>query len=170
MREDGEQCDDGNLVVGDGCNAQCQIEVTGGDSSRFCEAWFLCSRGHVVLSAPVCGNGILELPGETCDDGNTIPGDGCTNCTIDGGLPTCGNGVVEAGEQCDDGNLMFLDGCSPACQLDPVCGNGIFEQGEQCDDGNLANGDGCSSICQREGCEFANIDVVFVGDDVVLPI
>ncbi len=46
-----EQCDDGNLVDGDGCN-DCRI--------------------------PRCGDGILD-PGEQCDDGNTDDTDGCTN-------------------------------------------------------------------------------------------
>ena len=29
------------------------------------------------LCAAKCGNGHLETPGETCDDGNTLDGDGC---------------------------------------------------------------------------------------------
>jgi fibro-slime domain-containing protein len=52
----GEQCDDGNEVSGDGCEANC-THRTG------------------------CGNGKLEA-GEQCDDGNTKSGDGCTEfCT-----------------------------------------------------------------------------------------
>ena len=34
--------------------------------------------------APGCGNGVIE-PGETCDDGNTTSGDGCSaTCQIEG--------------------------------------------------------------------------------------
>ena len=32
--------------------------------------------------SPVCGNGLVEA-GETCDDGNAMPGDGCQECARD---------------------------------------------------------------------------------------
>jgi cysteine-rich repeat protein len=32
----------------------------------------------------VCGDGIVD-PGEQCDDGNPVAGDGCTACTLDSG-------------------------------------------------------------------------------------
>jgi cysteine-rich repeat protein len=51
--EEGEECDDGNNIPGDGCDPNCRKE-----------------------KPPVCGNGVLE-EGEECDDGNNIPGDGC---------------------------------------------------------------------------------------------
>jgi len=60
-----EECDDGNIISGDGCSDTCQEEVS------------------------VCGNGILESwGGETCDDGNIISGDGCSaTCIIDSSPP-----------------------------------------------------------------------------------
>jgi cysteine-rich repeat protein len=92
---------------------------------------------------PRCGNGFVD-PGEQCDDGNLVNGDGCeANCT----LPACGNDVLDPGEQCDDGNLVNGDGCEANCTL-PTCGNGILDPGEQCDDGNTTNGDGCDSNCR----------------------
>jgi len=104
---------------------------------------------------PLCGNGSLD-PGEQCDDGNVIDGDGCdSNCTLTG----CGNGIVTLGEQCDDGNLINGDGCDSNC-TPTGCGNGIVTGGEQCDDGNLINGDGCSATCQLE---------IFCGNGVVDP-
>jgi len=61
-----------------------------------------------------CGNGILD-PGEQCDDGNAVPGDGCSaSCRLE----VCGNGIRDAGEQCDDGNTVSGDGCSAACRLE----------------------------------------------------
>src|SRR5206468_2504671 len=57
--ESGEECDDGNLVNGDGCSCTCTKEPP--------------------PPPPVCGNGILEA-GEACDDGNLVNGDGCS-CT-----------------------------------------------------------------------------------------
>jgi cysteine-rich repeat protein len=92
--ENGEQCDDGNTVSGDGCSSTCQKEA-----------------------GPVCGNGVVE-DGEQCDDGNTKSGDGCSStCQKETG-PVCGNGVVETGEQCDDGNTKSGDGCSSTCQIE----------------------------------------------------
>jgi fibro-slime domain-containing protein len=122
---------------------------------------------HVVSS---CGDGIT-LGAETCDDGNTISGDGCSaSCRLELGhqcsgspsqcSPTvCGDGKVEGAETCDDGNAMPFDGCSSDCQIEPdcsgssgctsKCGDGIV-LGEECDDGNRMDGDGCSSACKTE--------------------
>jgi cysteine-rich repeat protein len=99
----------------------------------------------------ICGDASIDPP-ETCDDGNTLPGDGCDEfCQIE---PVCGNGAVEPGETCDDGNLVSGDGCSDTCQLEPpVCGNGVTQPGETCDDGNTLPGDGCDELCRIEpGC------------------
>ena len=85
-------------------------------------------------AAAVCGNGILEV-GETCDDGNTLNGDGCTaTCTIQAGY--------------------YCTGAPSVCTT--VCGDGIVAGAEQCDDGNVLSGDGCSSTCQSEGCVSAS--------------
>jgi len=120
-----------------------------------------------------CGNATVN-PGEQCDDGNTVSGDGCnSSCRLEVGWycptpgaacvhSTCGNGTVEGLEQCDDHNLRPYDGCSPTCTLEAncpqtepggclaVCGDGIKFDSEDCDDGNLTNGDGCDSSCHVE--------------------
>jgi cysteine-rich repeat protein len=55
-----------------------------------------------------CGDGIVEIGVEECDDGNTNNYDSCRNdCTY----PYCGDQVVDAGEDCDDGNDLDGDGC-----------------------------------------------------------
>jgi cysteine-rich repeat protein len=88
----GEQCDDGNLVNGDGCNVTCVIEL--------------------------CGDGLVQAGlGEQCDDGNSVNGDGCsTLCTSE----VCGDAVVQPnlGEQCDDGNVVNGDGCNSTCRTE----------------------------------------------------
>jgi len=127
---------------------------------------------------PVCGNRKLEA-GETCEDGNTLDGDGCdSNCTRtacgngvrsmnegcdDGNTTTgdgcdsncmvtgCGNGVKTADEECEDGNTTSGDGCDNNCRY-TRCGNGVVTAGEGCDDGNTVNGDGCDSNCTLTGC------------------
>ncbi len=131
--ESPEQCDDGNLNNGDGCNNLCVKEIA---------------------LTPVCGNGKLEGT-EQCDDGNLNNGDGCSSvCVKEAPVSVCGNGKLESGEQCDDGNLVSEDGCSASCQKEPprtpVCGNRVVEPGETCDDGNTIDEDGCSSRCQIE--------------------
>ncbi|NTX06286.1 amidohydrolase family protein [Myxococcus sp. CA040A] len=61
-KEEGEQCDDGNRVSGDGCDADCTVTPE--------------------VEKPVCGNGKLEGT-ETCDDGNAADGDGCqVDCSL----------------------------------------------------------------------------------------
>lgn len=62
-----------------------------------------------TTGTPGCGDGILVGP-ETCDDGNTIDGDGCNqNCQISGSLVWCNH---ELGED-DSGNsatAVAIDG------------------------------------------------------------
>ena len=74
-----------------------------------------------------CGNHIVEH-GETCDDGNSVGGDGCSvQCQIEHGwtcdvtpcAPICGDGRRYAHEACDDGNLVNGDGCSNTCTVEP---------------------------------------------------
>ena len=96
IQESGEQCDDGNLNNGDGCNSSCQTEST---------------------PNPVCGDGNLDA-GEGCDDSNNDDGDGCSaTCTIE---PFCGDGNLDAGEECDDSNTDDGDGCSAVCELEGI--------------------------------------------------
>jgi cysteine-rich repeat protein len=104
--ESAEQCDDGNLVDGDGCSSACSIES--------------------------CGDGTIHPGlGEQCDDGNAQSLDGCSDaCAIE----YCGDGTTQnaigirkgdgslvpgadgLSEQCDDGNTASSDGCSATCQ------------------------------------------------------
>jgi fibro-slime domain-containing protein len=62
---------------------------------------------------------------EGCDDGNTMPFDGCSadcqnepNCNGDSCTSRCGDGIV-LGEACDDGNNIDGDGCSKDCRIEP---------------------------------------------------
>jgi cysteine-rich repeat protein len=93
---DGEQCDDGNIADGDGCSANCAVEV-----------------------GPNCGDGNLEAAnGEECDDGNVQAGDGCSaNCQFEPLGQTCGDDIVDQNEVCDDGNMTNGDSCNPTCNL-----------------------------------------------------
>ena len=108
------------------------------------------SSGSSTTSAPTCGDGQLD-PGEQCDDGNTMNGDGCeVDCTTSPG-ETCGDGTVDEGEDCDDGNQVNGDGCENNCRVTvaATCGDGKVDPGEQCDDGNTMSGDDCESDCTK---------------------
>ena len=70
---------------------------------------------------PLCGNSVVD-PGEICDDGNSIDGDGCSStCSIDGYAPRgphCGDATTDDNEECDDGNVESGDGCTSTCDLE----------------------------------------------------
>jgi len=133
-----------------------------------------------------CGNGEQE-PGEPCDDGNAINGDGCdNNCTV----TACGNGILTAGEECDDGNTTSGDGCSDTCQVEicftcagtpsvcspkcvaaDQCHQGVCDSGtgacsypsksdgSPCNDGDGCPADTCEAgVCQPVSCP--NVDAV----------
>ncbi|MBI3248434.1 MAG: SBBP repeat-containing protein [Deltaproteobacteria bacterium] len=76
---------------------------------------------------PTCGDGQIGF-GETCDDGNTMGDDGCSNtcqtepgyeCPIPGQpcTPVCGDGIIKGNEQCDQGDLNGQPGscCTDTC-------------------------------------------------------
>ncbi len=173
----GEECDDKNLMPGDGCSDTCTVEPG-----------YVCPVPGVPCRAATCGDGILAGM-ELCDDGNTMNGDGCSEaCTYEQNYdcPTpgqpcvktnCGDGKVEGSEGCDDGNHYLGDGCSIDCEKEPKCappepcssecGDGMKLGAEQCDDGNARDGDGCSSKCDVEpGWTCAEK----AGGDLVIPI
>jgi fibro-slime domain-containing protein len=132
-----------------------------------------CASGTCATDT-VCGNAVIGDT-ETCDDGNTTDGDGCSStCQVDPGwlcpspgarcvAKACGDGIAVGVEQCDDGNTTDGDGCTPLCTYEPgwacapgspavchrtTCGDGNKEGFEQCDDGNLVPYDGCSPWCK----------------------
>ncbi len=108
-------------------------------------------------------NGVLD-PGEQCDDGNALDGDGCSaNC----GAEYCGNGLLDAGEACEDGNAASGDGCSSDCQSQERCGNLFVDiaTGEACDDGNTVDGDGCQADCSLPSCGDGIVDPDEACDD-----
>ena len=85
-----------------------------------------------------CGDGVLALGIETCDDGNTVDNDDCTNlCRSPNSSDTL---IVLARAAFKAGSIGF-------------CGDGIRNGFESCDDGNLDDTDHCSSSCMLNGSE-----------------
>jgi cysteine-rich repeat protein len=164
----GEDCDDGNMTPGDGCENDCTrtpvmmmpAAVCGNgmaEGAEQCDDGNMtpgdgCENDCTTTAAATCGDGMMDAD-EECDDGNMTPGDGCEpNCTVTPAAPECGNGMPETGEECDDGNMVGEDGCENDCTATPeappvVCGDGMIGEGEECDDGNAEAGDGCENDC-----------------------
>ena len=130
--EVGEVCDDGNTSALDGCSASCAPE----------SGW-TCGANPNTQGTPTnpdsrcsasCGDGLLALGAERCDDGNRLAQDGCN--------PSC---LIEYGYACD--GPPGVVGPNGHCRA--VCGDGQLARGaETCDDGNAVSGDGCSATCQ----------------------
>src|SRR3989339_828472 len=69
-----------------------------------------------------CGDNVLFVGSEGCDDGNLINLDGCSStCNVEiYDNSYCGDGVLFNGfEECDDRNKVNGDGCSSVCVLQP---------------------------------------------------
>ena len=155
--EEDELCDDGNTEAGDGCSDDCTVE-----------AGWTCDKPGIPCTEDgpdkkaVCGDGKITGD-ESCDDGNTKAGDGCSgDCAVEDGwrCPTPGEPCIERIEE-----------------EDAVCGDGLLDGSEICDDGNIESGDGCSSECRIEdgwncetpgaACEKTNIAEAVCGDGIV---
>ena len=91
--DDGDSCTEGETCTGGLCQGGQPVDCD--DGSQCTEDSCDDEKGclHVPF-APCCGNGILE-PGEECDDGNEVGGDGCeADCTefsaVNVTFSTCG--------------------------------------------------------------------------------
>ncbi|MBI5504121.1 MAG: hypothetical protein HY899_04945 [Deltaproteobacteria bacterium] len=110
-------------------------------------------------SCPICGDGRRET-GESCDDGNTSSGDGCTaDCQDEGCLSQSPS--YPAVPLCDDGDGCTLDTCNStthscehrsncddgvACSIDACVGGACTHTADDgaCDDGNVCTSDLCN--------------------------
>ncbi|MFT4569659.1 MAG: cysteine-rich repeat protein/parallel beta-helix repeat protein [Candidatus Binatia bacterium] len=106
----GEECDDGGLVDGDGCDSNCTFTA--------------------------CGNAILTA-GETCDDGNTDVGDCCdATCSLEVAGSSCDDGTVcTLVDECDGLGACIGDATPDAACLIPLAAKGssvkIKEKGDR---------------------------------------
>jgi len=194
----GEECDDGNVLAGDGCTGACRRETTlcgnevvdpeGTDSRPGTADDEECD--YSASTAGVCpddagGNGLMECDAygddnklgtsddavcnlgtcnrmtQRCSKGNSficLSDEDCTAKCVPSCTPyckvramPCGDGYRDPGEQCDDGNEVNGDGCSaPSCHLErpDFCGNGRIDPGEQCDQMHPYLTIECTPFCQ----------------------
>jgi len=129
-----------------------EINATTGRVIGGCKRLFLspCEGEEETVPAAeevvvtVCGNGLLEVPQEQCDDGNEESNDGCSSVCEEEG---CGDGLVQTGEDCDNGSRCS-NNAELACTKDLDCGISLSceedEQGNKtC--GGMPGGDPCQS-------------------------
>uniref|UniRef100_A0A0G4F531 EGF-like domain-containing protein n=1 Tax=Chromera velia CCMP2878 TaxID=1169474 RepID=A0A0G4F531_9ALVE len=134
-----EECDDGNTQSGDGCDSDGQVEdgytcpVGGGactdidectSNAHTCDAQATCTnsdgsfscacqlgwQGNGLSCAATCGDGWMA-GSESCDDGDTQSGDGCSN--------TC---ALEEGWNCPvtAGDCSFTEKETIICETHPA--------------------------------------------------
>lgn len=175
-----EVCDDGNIMDGDGCSANCTSNETCGNGVQ--ELNESCDFGDRVdgdgcssecqLETKVCGNGVTEIEIEESCDGFAMDTPGCDrDCTF----PECGDGLLnmEAMEQCDSEGMITEKCNGPICTM-PVCGDNFYNPaaGEECDTGEgdtpACNGtDSSPNNCQipRCGDQYTNEQFILPGTE-----
>ena len=142
-----EECDDGNIASGDGCSALCVVEFCGdglvNDVTETCEPPSTATcEADCTVRTPLCGDGFVTFP-ETCEDGNTLGGDGCAaNCQIEPNgedLTDLGTVVARVPTPLGDGNRdleVIRDGDFP-----PVSNVDSTRQYDTWDGANTASED-----------------------------
>lgn len=157
--DNGEICDDGNVVDGEMIN----------------DIFVADQCNHDCTSTQECGNGIQDAS-EACDHGdrNGMPADICgTNCHFISNI--CGNGITDPdnGEQCDNSGGADTATCNGqnagavSCHA-PACGDGYANAvaGEACDggsadtntcNGSTANPSGVRCQLARCGDNYVNL-------------
>ncbi|MBI2394219.1 MAG: putative metal-binding motif-containing protein [Deltaproteobacteria bacterium] len=136
---EGEVCDDGNTLKGDGCDPEsCAFSCT---KATDCDDGNGCTIGETCdLAAHRCTSGSTASKGTPCVRSDGAAGV-CNGTTC--AAPGCGNGVVDVGEQCDDCNAIEDDGCRSDCRY--TC-----TVHADCDDKNVCNGlEACDSSSHR---------------------
>ena len=93
-----------------------------------------------LISCDVCGDSVVGLL-ESCDDGNTADGDGCSAECQDEGCTAQTPGWPSV-PLCDDGLLCTTNTCT----------NGSCQAAALCDDGNSCTDDTCTG----DGCLYTN--------------
>jgi cysteine-rich repeat protein len=179
---DDEECDDDNLVDGDGCDRSCEVEDyyrclqeddwAGGATISLCTQDWCGNELHTSVYATVQ----YSPTDEDCDDGNFVADDGCTNCTIDN-YYEC---QTRTGNAAADYTTDCHIGCGDEFQLSAVAlydttGRARVATGdthtEECDDDNATDDDGCTDCVTDLGwtCEPFNTCVESCGNGVLDP-
>jgi len=152
-----------------------------GSGSECDDAAGECEGTELPPPDPACGDGRINVAGETCDDGNGESGDGCTaNCELEDNVvcPTpgepcvstveCGDNKITGEETCDDGDNSSGDGCSESCSIEEgwACDfPGIRCVAADCGDNIVAGMEECDFGADVPGCTSCTIDDGYDCDD-----
>ena len=154
IRAGSEQCDDGNLINGDGWSSTCAIQsgfVWSGGSIYVNDIWVEWTTGFYPSTDQSqcithCGDS-SRAGSEAWDDGNTSDGDGWSSTwTIETGALWYGGSITskDIWAFCQAG---YHQNTTAPTQWIIICGDGLRAGSEKCDDGNISSGDGCLSDC-----------------------
>jgi hypothetical protein len=157
---DGVACTRDVLVAAGTCQAACVfLPITAPRAGDGC-----CPLGADASldpdCPPLCGDGVVEPPGETCDyaagpgacpDTCTGGDKTCTPVVLVGDVPSCSaRCVARPITTCAPGDGCCPAGCTIARDADCpiVCGDGVLSQGEACDRGITTGFPGaCARTC-----------------------
>jgi len=172
--EPGEDCDDGNTLDGDCCNASCQFDPAGSScpDGAFCNGDETCDgAGSCQAGTPVdCDDGV-GCTDDSCDEGNDVCVHNANDDLCeDDGLFCTGTEFCDEVSDCSSTGDPCLVGTScneltDTCDLETACGDGIIDPGEDCDDGNTMDGDCCSASCEFEAAGSDCADGEFCNGD-----
>ncbi len=155
-----EACDDGNVVAGDGCDSECEVEPQGLAACASVTGT-LDIGNHVQFSMSLASEDVVDL---RTDDGRAACFldyaeirvlDLAANIVAESEWPRCarvttplpaGDYLVELFDSGAYGIPYVLHYSTASCS---ICGNGVLEV-EECDDANVSSGDGCDASCRRE--------------------
>lgn len=118
-------------------------------------------RATLMLGPPPeCGDGEVVTDVEPCDDGNVMPGDGCSpQCRVETGWQ-CSNQPQLASEcsrlpACSDGVDNDLDGFVDFVGGDDGCSSGADQSEEGACTAACAASSQCSETCQHDECAWS---------------
>jgi cysteine-rich repeat protein len=154
-----EECEDGNVVDGDGCDT-CAFSCLSNDPARNCTNLDPCVATTCDDATHICGSPLPD--GTTCAMGSICKNGAC-NATV------CGDGILEGSEVCDDNNLVDGDGCDADCTRScvnaatdcpaaPVCQVSVCDAAFVCVTNNVNSDAACvaPNTCSNGACQAPN--------------
>jgi cysteine-rich repeat protein len=156
-----EECDDGNTVDGDGCDATCKFSCVSTDSARDCAGDDECTASTCNDASHTCTPVTAVADNQPCEGGANYCLSGVCTAAV------CGNGKVEPGEDCEGtgscNHCKFVCTDAPATQCastPPVCqtyacgaGNTCVTVADAAADGAACDPAHAGNVCVAGTCQ-----------------